>query len=40
VEERDIQTVMETLFELKVDVKLILDILLEDDGAETEEDDA
>ena len=31
---------METLFEIKVDVKRILDVLLEDDGEEAEEDDA
>ena len=31
---------METLFEIKVDVKRILDVLLEDDGEEAEEEDA
>ena len=40
MDERDVQTMMETLFEIKVDVKRILDVLLEDDGEETEQDDA
>jgi hypothetical protein len=40
VDERDLHAMMETLFEIKVDVKRILDVLLEDDGEEAEEEDA
>ncbi len=40
MDERDVQTVMETLLEIKVDIKRILDVLLEDNGEETEPDDA
>jgi hypothetical protein len=42
VEERDLQTLMQALFDIKTDVKTILELLLdeEDDGEEEETDDA
>jgi hypothetical protein len=41
VNERDLQTIMQALFDIKTDVKIILEVLLEDEnGEETEEDDS
>jgi hypothetical protein len=42
VDERDVQTLMQALFDIKTDVKTILELMLdeEDDGEEEEEDDA
>jgi hypothetical protein len=38
-EERDMQTLMESLFDIKADVKRILRLLEEEDGEEEEEED-
>ena len=39
VDDRDMQTLMQTLFDMKADIKRILDRLEDDDGEEEEEDD-
>jgi hypothetical protein len=40
MEDRDVQTVMQALFEIKRDVRTILDLLTEDgDGEEAEEEE-
>jgi hypothetical protein len=39
VDERDVQTLMSTLFDIKTDTLKILDLLREDDGEEEEEED-
>jgi hypothetical protein len=38
-EERDVQAVMQALLEIKVDLKRILGVPLEDNGEEAEEDE-
>jgi hypothetical protein len=40
MDDRDMQTVMETLFDIKVDVGRILDILEDENGEEEEEEDS
>jgi hypothetical protein len=41
VDERDLQAIMQALFDIKTDVKTILEVLLEDEnGSEEEEDDS
>jgi hypothetical protein len=40
VNERDVQTVMQALFDIKTDVKKILELLEEVDGEEEEEADS
>jgi hypothetical protein len=39
VDDRDVQTLMRAVFDIKVDVKRILDLLEDEDGEEAEEDD-
>jgi hypothetical protein len=40
IDDQDVQTLFRALFEIKHDVKRILEELLEDDGEEEEEDEA
>jgi hypothetical protein len=40
VDERDVQTLMETLFEMNANIKRILDILEDENGEEEEEADS
>jgi hypothetical protein len=40
VDERDVQTVMKALLDIKTDTKRILELLEEEDGQETKEDDS
>lgn len=37
LEDRDVQTLMQTLFDMRADVRQILELLLEDDDGEEEE---
>jgi hypothetical protein len=40
VDDSDVQTVMETLFDIKVDVGRILELLEDEDGEEEQEEDS